>query len=144
MDGYFYSILFGILTGLLFSYVFKINSVKTADSYTYSILNMNTNTFMKMMLIFITFFLIMVIGSLSLLIRDVEYPLEYPLLFTVETILTGILPASTLFILYYLRGWRITTRIVYAFILLAFKCMVAHVLLQFSGIYSSIFKSPTF
>jgi hypothetical protein len=144
MNGYVSSVCFGIFTGMIFSYLFKINGTKTADSYTFSIFNMNSSKFIKMMLIFLTFFLIIVIGSLSLLIRDVDYPIHRPVMFTIETLLMGIIPASTLFVLYYLRGSPITTKGVYAFIILAMKCMVAHVLLQFSGIYSSIFKNPSF
>ena len=104
---------------------------------------MNTNHFIQLMLVFLTFFLIMVIGSLSLLIRDVKYPIQYPILFTMETLVMGILPASTLFILYHLRGLPITVHILYAFLVFAVKCMIAHVLLQLSGVYSSLFK-PTF
>ncbi len=144
MNGYVYSVSLGILTGIIFSYLFNIHSVKTADSYTHSILNMNTNTFIKMMLVFFTFFLMIVLGSLSLLIRDVEYPSQRPFMFMVETVLLGIIPASTLFVLYYLRGSRITLHILYAFIVLAVKFMIAHVLLQFSGIYTSLFKHPNF
>jgi hypothetical protein len=144
MNGYVYSVGLGILTGLLFSSLFNIYSKQTADSYTYTIFNMNSTTFIKMILIFLTFFLLMVIGILSLLIRDVAYPYHEPMSFTIETILMGIIPASTLFILYYLRGAPMTTKGVYAFMILAIKCMVAHVLLQFSGIYSSIFKNPSF
>jgi len=86
----------------------------------------------------------MVVGMLSLLIRDVVYPYHEPVLFTLETVLMGVIPASTLFVLYFLRGYPLTTKGVYAFIILAIKCMAAHLLLQFSGIYSSIFKDPSF
>jgi len=144
MDGYVYSVLLGILTGFLFSYMFNIHSKRTADSYTHSILNMNSTTFIKMLILFMTFFLMMVIGNLSLLIRDIAYPMEHPIMFSVETVLMGIIPASTLFILYYLRGSPITKNIIYAFGILSFKFMMAHVLLQASGIYASIFKDAAF
>lgn len=144
MDGYMYSVLLGVLTGILFSYVFKIKNKKSADTYTYSILHISSTMFIKMMILFLTFFLMIVVGNLSLLIRDLAYPMEHPLMFSVETILMGILPASTLFVLYYLRGSPITTNIMYAFLILAVKFMVAHVLLQVSGIYASIFKDASF
>ena len=126
-----YSVYFGIWTGILFSYM---KSKELSDS----------STFIKMLIVFLTFFLVTFIGGLSLLIRDVAYPSRHPWKFAIETLLMGVIPASTLFIFYYLRGSAITITSIYAFILFACKCMIVHLLLQFSGVYSSIFKHSSF
>ena len=104
----------------------------------------DSSTFIKMLIVFLTFFLVTFIGGLSLLIRDVAYPSRHPWKFAIETLLMGVIPASTLFIFYYLRGSAITITSIYAFILFACKCMIVHLLLQFSGVYSSIFKHSSF
>jgi hypothetical protein len=104
------------------------------------IFGVDSNTVIKNILVMNVLFLIVLFGWLSFFIRDLTFPMENPLLFLLETLLAGILPASTLFIVYYIRNIPLGSHVLYGFILLVLKCMVGHVLLQVSGVYNSLLK----
>jgi hypothetical protein len=101
---------------------------------------MTTNTLIKDILLMIVLFMIVVFGWLSLLVRDVTFPMEHPLAFIIETLLVSILPALTLFVIYYIRNIPLGKGGVLGFGAIALKCVVGHLLLQFSGVYSSLLK----
>ena len=84
--------------------------------------------------------MIVVFGWLSFLVRDTKFPMEHPLEFIVETLLVSILPALTLFVVYYIRKIPLGKDGVLGFGVIALKCVVGHLLLQFSGVYSSLLK----
>jgi hypothetical protein len=137
---YLYAGIFGIVTGLIVSMVFHVHSRRTANTYTRDIFGVDTGTIIQNMVVVNAVFLIVVFSWLSLFIRDVTFPMNNPLLFLLETLLAGILPASTLFIIYYIRNVPLGRHALYGFFLLVFKCMVAHVLFQISGVYTSLLK----
>lgn len=137
---YLYAGLFGIVTGLIVSMIFHVHSRRTTNEYTRDIFGVDSNTVIKNMIVVNLIFLIVVFSWLSLFIRDVNFPIENPLLFLLETLLAGILPASTLFIIYYIRNVPLGRYALYGFFVLVVKCMLAHVLLQVSGVYSSLLK----
>jgi len=137
---YLYAIVVGIITGILVSVVFQIHSKRTTNMYTRMIFGVDSNTVIKNILVMNVLFLIVLFGWLSFFIRDLTFPMENPLLFLLETLLAGILPASTLFIVYYIRNIPLGSHVLYGFILLVLKCMVGHVLLQVSGVYNSLLK----
>lgn len=77
---------------------------------------------------------------LSIIIRDIKYPTENPILFTVETLLFSIGCALVTFLMAYGRTKQITKTTIMQFILVALKFGVLHILLQFSGFYSYMFE----
>jgi ABC-type multidrug transport system permease subunit len=133
---YFYAGLFGILSGLVVSLIFHMYSRKTTNTYARNIFGVDSNTVIKIMIVVNIIFLIVIFSWLSLFIRDVTFPMEHPFLFLLETLLAGILPSSTIFIIYYLRNIPLGRHAVYGFVVLVVKCMVAHILFQLSGVYS--------
>jgi|LauGreDrversion4_2_1035121.scaffolds.fasta_scaffold47035_4 hypothetical protein len=137
---YLYAGLFGVISGLIVSMVFHVYSRRTTNTYTRDIFGVDSNTVIKNMIVVNLLFLIVVFSWLSLFIRDVNFPMENPLLFSLETLLAGILPASTLFIIYYLRSVPMGRYALYGFVVLVAKCMLVHVLFQVSGVYSSLLK----
>lgn len=137
---YLYAGLFGLTTGLIVSMIFHVYSRKTTDTYSKDIFGVNSATVIKNLLVINVLFLIVVFGWLSSFIRDVTFPMNHPPLFLLETLLAGILPASTLFIIYYIRQVPLGRHALYGFIVLVVKCMLAHILLQVSGVYSSLLK----
>jgi len=104
------------------------------------IFGMTTTTLIKYLLIMIVLFMIVVFGWLCFLVRDTTFPMEQPISFLVETILVGILPALALFVVYYIRKIPPGKEGVLGFGVIAIKCMLGHILLQFSGVYSSLLK----
>jgi hypothetical protein len=137
---YFYAIVFGVITGLLVSAMFHVYSRRTTDTYTRLIFGVDSSKVIQNLLVVNVLFLVVLFGWLSLFIRDLTFPLENPLLFFAETLAAGILPASTLFIIYYVRKIPLGRHAWYGFFLLVLKCMLAHVLLQVSGVYNSLLK----
>jgi len=137
---YLYAVLFGVITGLLVSMVFHVYSKRTTDTYSRMIFGVSSSSVIKNLLVFNILFLVVVMGWLSLFIRDLTFPTEHPLMFLIETILVGVIPASTLFIIYYIRHVPLGRDVLYGFLVIVFKCILAHVLLQVSGVYSSLLK----
>lgn len=137
---YFYAIVFGVVTGLLVSATFHVYSRRTTNVYTRLIFGVDSNKIIQNLLVVNVLFLVVLFGWLSLFIRDLTFPMDKPFLFFVETLAAGILPASTLFIIYYVRNIPLGRHAWYGFFLLVLKCMLAHVLLQVSGVYQSLLK----
>lgn len=137
---YLYAVVFGIVTGLLVSLTLQMYSKRTTDEYTRLIFGVSSMTIIKNMLVFNILLLTVIFGWLCLFIRDVKFPSEHPLLFLWETFLVGLLPASTVFIVYYLRHIPLGKEGFYGFLVLILKCMLAHVLFQVSGVYTSLLK----
>jgi hypothetical protein len=82
----------------------------------------------------------MLAAGVSFLIRDLEYPTENPALFTAETLYASFVPASVLLLMNFLREKPFTQTTVFEYILFAIKFGLAHILLQFSGVYGAVFK----
>lgn len=137
---YLYAILLGIFLGIIVSLTFNIHSKQGTDKYTHLIFGMTTNTLIKDILLMLVLFMMVVFGWLSFLVRDTTFPMEHPLEFMIETLLVSILPALTLFVVYYIRKIPLGKEGVFGFVLIALKCVVGHLLLQFSGVYTSLLK----
>lgn len=137
---YLYAILLGIFLGIVVSLAFNIHSKRGTDVYTHLIFGMTSTALIKDLLLVLILFMIVVFGWLSFLVRDTKFPMEHPLEFIVETLLVSILPALTLFVVYYIRKIPLGKDGVLGFGVIALKCVVGHLLLQFSGVYSSLLK----
>ena len=76
---------------------------------------------------------------LSILVKDVKYPTDHPMLFTLETLLFSFGCGSLIFLMAYGRG-DLNIMTVVEFLVVAIKFCVLHILLQFSGFYSYVFN----
>jgi hypothetical protein len=137
---YLYAILLGIFLGMIVSLAFNIHSKRGTDVYSHLVFGMTSTALIKNLLIMLVLFMIVVFGWLSFLVRDTKFPMEYPLEFMIETLMVSILPALTLFVVYYIRKIPLGKEGVVGFGVIALKCVVGHLLLQFSGVYSSLLK----
>ena len=135
-----YPALYGGLIGLILSVILGIYSKPTASKYSYAIFGTSSSDLLKNMTVFSAAFAIAVLSGFSFLIRDTEFPTEHPLLFTSEVLVAGILPALVLLYMTYVRGKSFTPNTAIDFTLLTTKFALAQVLLQFSGVYGSVFK----
>jgi len=129
----------GLFIGGIFSLVFGIYSKPTATKYTYDFFGINSNTVIQYSAILLGGLLIALYTGFSVLIRDIKYPTENPLRFTLETVLAASIPATVIFIMTYLREERFTPKTAVEFGAITLKCGVLHILLQFSGVYGSVF-----
>ena len=76
---------------------------------------------------------------LSILFQDLKYPREHPYLFTLETLLFAFGSASIIFLMAHGRGDLGVSTII-EFFIVALKFGIFHILLQFSGFYSYVFR----
>ena len=129
----------GLLVGGILSYMFNIYSKPTANKFTYLIFGVKSDMLIKMILFFVVTSGIAGLAGLSTLIRDFQYPLKNPYDFSVEMLVASFFPALLLLVMTYLRDSSFTTYTLIDFFLLSFKFGILHLLLQFSGVYSSIF-----
>ena len=130
----------GIFIGSVISIVFNINSEPTASKFSYLIFGIHSESLIKMIILFLVSSGVAGLAGLSMLVRDFEFPREYPSRFFIEFCVASIFPAILLIVMTYLRNSTFTSYTFIEFVLLALKFGVLHILLQFSGVYSSIFQ----
>jgi len=144
MSSAFYDILIivgiGLILGVGISLFFGVHSTSTASHFTRELFGMTSQTFLFYVTLFIVAFATALYTAFCVLIRDSTYPSENPLRFTTETIVVSAVPAAVIFVMAGLRGVPVTSALFIKFATLLGKFAVGHLLLQFSGIYSSMFN----
>jgi len=135
-----YPALYGGVIGAVLSVILGIYSTPTASKYSYAIFGTSSSHLLKYVTIFLAGFSVAILAGFSALIRDTEYPVNNPLLFTSEVFVAAILPAVVLLYMTYMREKPFTPNTGFDFSLLCAKFGLVHVLLQFSGVYGSVFS----
>ena len=133
------AVIVGSLVGLALSVVFGIYSKATADSYVRSVFGVSSYDLIFDGIIFIVIASFVFLATVSGVVRDISYPTNRPVHFTIETFLMAFLPASVFLMMIPLRGYRITPSSMEEFFVLVAKFGILHILLQFSGFYSNVF-----
>jgi hypothetical protein len=79
----------------------------------------------------------------SMVVQDVTFPTEHPWLFIIETLIVSFVPASVIYVITDFRdnGKFDAIRINREFLFLAAKFGIFHLLFQFSGVYSYMFRT---
>lgn len=129
----------GLLIGVAVSVLFGIYSKPTANGYIRSFFGMNSNEFITTMLVWILGAGIVGLAGISAVVKDLTYPIAKPLEFTTETVLFSVLPSLVFILMSYFRGYGVSGETMMEFSLLVVKFGLLHILLQFSGFYSSVF-----
>jgi hypothetical protein len=132
-------VLYGLLFGGIFSVALGVHSKGTATELTHTLFGMSSSDLLKYFIIFIITFTLVVASTFSILIQDLKFPNEHPIPFTVETLAVSFLPSLVLFLMTILRQKPITRNTYIEYVLVSAKFGIAHILLQFSGIYTSVF-----
>lgn len=132
-------VLYGLLGGGLFSLALGVHSKRTATEITHTLFGMTSAQLLIYIILVIITFTLVIASVFSVLIHDLKYPNEHPVAFTVETFAVSLFPALALFIMTFLRGKPITRHTYIEYILLSVKFGLAHILMQFAGIYTSVF-----
>lgn len=139
MELMWWALIVGAILGVILSAVFGIYSTKTSNSWSMSILGMNSGDLITDGIFLILAASIVFLATVAGLVRDVYYPMNRPWSFTAEVFLMAIPPALTFLVMVALRGYALTTADVREkFAILILKFGLLHVLLQFSGFYSDI------
>jgi len=139
MDSIWIALIVGVLLGGIFSLTFGILSKKGADSLSRNIFGISSSTMVTNAIVFILAGAFVFLATLSAIIKDLGYPKAYPVNFTIETLLMAFMPAVVIFAMTNLRGYPISATTYTEFAVLVAKFGLLHILLQFSGFYSSVF-----
>jgi hypothetical protein len=126
----------GLVTAIIISSFFHLHSNKNNTI----IFGSKTATVIEAVITSIFVFSLAMMIWFSIAVRDLKFPRENPVRFTIETLTAGIIPALFIFILYYLRGNPINHETFFIFFMLAIKVMLIHILFQFSGVYTVFFS----
>jgi hypothetical protein len=129
----------GLLLGSMISFIFNLNSQRTVSKFSVLIFGYESDLLIKMILLFTITAGIAGLAGMSMMVRDVDYPKQHLSSFILETFVASVFPAFLLLVMTYLRGQTFTGYTFLDFLLLAAKFGILHVLLQFSGVYSSVF-----
>lgn len=128
----------GLGLGVLMSWLFAKNFSNQGSIN--SIFGMNINTLMTNLLMFSVIFAIVIFSTLSYLVKDLTYPRENPVYFTLETLFSSFVPSSMFYAILFLRGIPATQHRNIEYILLSAKFGLLHILFQFSGFYTYAFS----
>lgn len=143
MDLIWIALIGGVVLGSILSVLFGVYSTASANTYTRNIFGMSSTSLLLDGTVAILAVIIIVLTTVSVMVRDAWYPMSHPGNFILETMLMAFLPASVFLVMVPLRGYRFTVETFLEFGVLFLKFGVLHVLLQFSGFYSDIFP-PNF
>jgi hypothetical protein len=133
------AVLYAFFFGGIFSVILGVHSKRTATDLIHPLFGMNTATLLNYVIVFIITFSFVIGTTFAMLIQDVKYVKEHPSSFTMETLTMGLFPALMIFILMFFRHQPITLGSYSQYLLLSMKFGLAHLLFQFSGIYTSVF-----
>jgi len=132
-------IIIGIIVGLIFLIFFTHFGRKGSDSYA-TIFGISSNSITTSLLLFIIVSGFIGLSAISIIVKDLDYPVKNPWKFTLETLLMAILPSLTLLAIIYIRTNKINSKDMIDFGLLTAKFGIFHILLQFSRYYTYIFS----
>jgi hypothetical protein len=132
-------ILLGLFAGGVFSLSLGIHSKGTATEITHSLFGMTSMTLLKYVTLLIISFTIVIFTTFSILIRDVTFITQKPFIFIGETLAVSLFPSLIIFLMFYLRDKPISQITFIEYFLLTLKIATAHILLQISGVYTSVF-----
>jgi hypothetical protein len=116
-----------------------VHSKKTLTEITHPLFGLSSGELLNYIIVFMATVFVVIAAVFSVMIEDIKYPTEHPLAFTTETVMMALFPALIIFILFYFRNKPITRRVYIDYVLLSAKFGIAHLLFQFSGIYTSVF-----
>jgi peptidoglycan/LPS O-acetylase OafA/YrhL len=77
---------------------------------------------------------------LSFLVKDLNFPVSHPIIFTIETIVCSFGIGLLTFLMAYNRN-NLNNTTPIAFLIVSLKFGIIHILLQFSGFYSYIYSA---
>ncbi len=140
MDFIWIAVIAGVVLGTVLSVVFGIYSKASIESYSRSIFGMNSQDMIFNAIIFIVVASFIFLSTVSAIVKDLGFPRSKPFNFTIETLLMAFLPSLVFLAMPYLRGYKYSSHTALEFFVLAIKFGVLHILLQFSGFYSSLFS----
>ena len=134
-----YFILVGLILGGLMSLIFGIKNTSGTSEISRTIFGIQTTDLITDLILFGVTLTLVFLSVVSIFVRDLTFPRNHPWKFTLETISMATLGSCIIFVMSYLRTNKISFMTYVEFLILFLKFGLLHILLQFSGFYSSIF-----
>ena len=139
MDIIWILVLIGTVIGVGLSSFLGIYNEYAIDVYSRSYFGIPANDLIYYSVILLAIPVLSVLITLSVIVRDLDYPKSMPWNFTIETLVMSILPAVGILLIPLLRGYKYTNKTYIEFGLVILRFGVIHILLQFSGFWSDFF-----
>ena len=98
----------------------------------------NSNNIIKWSIIGMIIIAFSYLVFLSIIIKDIAYPMAHPYLFTLETLLMSVGTGAIIFLMAYGRN-KISSSTFLEFGIMVLKFGLLNILLQFSGFYTFVF-----
>jgi hypothetical protein len=136
----FYFMLLGIFAGGILSVVFGLKQTSGTSELSRTIFGIQSNDLIANLILFAIGLTVVFLSVVSIFVKDLTFPNKYPLKFTIETLFMALTGSSIVFLMSYLRENKVSITTFFEFLLLFVKFGVLHILLQFSGFYSSVFN----
>jgi hypothetical protein len=140
MHDYFFVGGLGLGFGVLISCILHFYGITSTSQHHCNIFGIHSSHLVQLLTLFFTMTTIGISAWLSLLIYDNDYPKKFPVLFTIETLLAGFIPASFILCMQLTRKKDINEKFFKHFSLLSIKLILTHIFLQYAGVYTYIFK----
>jgi hypothetical protein len=128
------------MLGIIISVVFGVYNKTTATPYIRNLFGVSTTDLISGSLIAVIIGGFVLLAVFSAIIRDVSYPINHPVKFTVETLLMAFTPAAIFLVSTILRGYKLNTDILGSSGILVLQSGLLNILLQFSGFHSYVFS----
>lgn len=132
--------LLGIFAGGILSVVFGLKQTSGTSELSRTIFGIQSNDLIANLILFAIGLTVVFLSVVSIFVKDLTFPNKYPLKFTIETLFMALTGSSIVFLMSYLRENKVSITTFLEFLLLFVKFGVLHILLQFSGFYSSVFN----
>jgi len=139
MEIFWISIIISLTLSVVASTLFGVFSKEGVSTYTRTFFGVSSIDFIKSFVWGFAIFGAVMLSVISGFVRDLTYPMDKPLNFSLETIAATILPSLVFLIMVPLRGYYYTPDMMRRFGLVLLRFLIIHLLLQFSGFHSSTF-----
>jgi hypothetical protein len=129
--------------GAILSVLYGVYSKSDAEDFTRSIFGVSTHSFLNSLTITLAVLFMVLLGVISFIVKDGEYPREHPWHFSLEVLASALIPALLFAGISWSRGNLKTFGTVEKFVVIAVKLGLTTVLLQYSGYFRAVFPSIT-
>jgi hypothetical protein len=138
---FFLAAVVGLAVGGILSAVFGRYVLPTKIPFEFTIGGISTGLILTNLLLIAIVAAIVFLGYVSMVVQDTAFPHAHPWLFLIETLIVALVPASVIYVMTDFRdNGKVNFPPTAEYFLLATKFAIFHLLFQFSGIYTFMFR----
>jgi hypothetical protein len=139
---FFLAAIVGLALGGVLSAIFGRFVLPTKIPFEFTVGGISTGLVLTNLLLIAVVTAIVFLGYVSMVVQDTAFPQDHPWLFIAETLIVALVPASVIYVMTDFRdNGKVDFPPTAEYALLAAKFAIFHLLFQFSGIYSYMFKA---